>query len=147
MNPMERLLGFILRPRSPRRNIWRVTMWAIATALGMFMIGRGAWTLLQPWGNAWFKLFSIGFCVCVTGVALYKAIASAAPPTSPLNSSSLEALIYSASSFLFVVAGVVVVLKKGATTGDVIAGACGILFFGVGGIVLFRRAREDWRRR
>jgi hypothetical protein len=47
-------------------------MWAIATALGMFMIGRGAWTLLQPWGNAWFKLFGIGFCVCLTGFALYK---------------------------------------------------------------------------
>jgi hypothetical protein len=56
-------------------------------------------------------------------------------------------LIYSAASLLFVVAGVFVVLKKGATTGDVIAVACGILFFGVGGIVLFRRAREDWRRR
>ncbi len=147
MNPMERLLGFILRPRSPRRYIWRVTMWAIVTALGMFMIGRGAWSLLQPSGNAWLKLFGIGFFVCVTGLALYKAIASAARPTSPLNSSSIEALIYSAASLLFVVAGVVVVLKNGTTTGDVIAGACGILFFGVGGIVLFRRAREDWRRR
>ncbi len=144
MNPMERLLGFILRPRSPRRDIWRVTIWAIATALGMFMIGRGAWSLLQPWGDAWFKLFGIGF---FTGLALYKAIASALPPTSPLNSSSLEALIYSAASLLFVVAGVLVVLEKGSTTNDVIAAACGILFFGVGGIVLFRRAREDWRRR
>ena len=147
MNPMERLLGFILRSKSPRRDIWRVTMWAIATALGMFMIGRGAWSLLQFSGNPWLKLFGIGFFVCVTGVALYKTIASAAGPTSPLNSPSIEALIYSAASLLFVVAGVFVVLKKGSSTADVIAGACGILFFGVGGIVLFRRAREDWRRR
>jgi len=147
MNPIERLLGFILRPRSPGPHIWRVTIWAIVTALGMFMIGRGAWSLVQPWGNAWFKLFGIGFFVCVTGLALYKAIASAAPPTSPLNSSSLEVLIYSAASLFFVVAGAFVVLQKEATTGDVIAGAFGILFFGLGGIVLFRRAREDWRRR
>src|SRR5437773_11687782 len=109
MNPMERLLGFILRPRSPRRYIWRVTMWAIVSALGMFMIGRGAWSLLQPSGNAWLKLFGIGFFVCVTGLAPYQAIASAARPTSPLNPSSIEALIYCAASSLFrgAVAGLV----------------------------------------
>src|SRR5436309_13767826 len=116
MNPMERLLGFILRPRSPRRYIWRVTMWAIVTALGMFMIGRGAWSLLQPSGYAWLKRFGIGFFVCITGVALYKPIASAAGPTSPLNSPSFAALSYSAVALLFVLAGYVALQKTGRTT-------------------------------
>jgi hypothetical protein len=41
-------------------------------------------------------------------------------------------LVYSAASLLFVVAGFVMVLSREATTADVIAGTCGILFFGVG---------------
>lgn len=140
---MERLLGFILRRKSPSRNTWRMAMWTIVTVLGIYMTGRGAWSLLQPWGNTWSKLFAIGFFVGMTGVASYKAIASAARPTSSLNSSSLEALVYCAASWLFVVGGVFVVLHTGSTTGEVIVGACGILFFGLGGIVLFRRARAD----
>jgi hypothetical protein len=97
-------------------------------------------------GNTSSKLFGIGFFVGMTGFAFYKAITSAARPMSSLNSSSLEALVYCAASWLFVVGGVFVVLNTGSTTG-VIVGGCAILFFGLGGIVLLRRAREDWRRR
>lgn len=118
----------------------------IATVLAMLMVAGGTWTLLSS-GNGWSKVLSVAFFVCLTGLALYKLIASTARPTSPLNSSPMEALLYSAGCFLFVVAGVLVVLKRGATTADVVAGTFGILFFGIGGTVLFRRAREDWRRR
>ena len=129
------------------RQIWGGALWAIVAVLGIVMIGRGAWALLQPWGNAWHKLFGIGFVMCVTAIALYRVIAVTARPTSLLSSPPVEGLVYSAASLLFVVAGFFIVLSKEATTADVIAGTCGILFFGVGAIVLFRRAREDWRRR
>ena len=140
---MKRLLGFILRPRSRRRQIRGLALWAIVAVLGIFMIGRGVCAPLQPWGNAWDKLFGIGFVACITGIALYRVIAVAAGLSSP----PVEGLVSSAASLLFVVAGFFVVLRKEATIADVIAGTCGILFFGVGAIVLFRRAREDWRRR
>lgn len=56
---MDRLLRFILRPRSPGRQIWGVVLWAVAAVLGIFMIRRGAWALLQAWGDvraAWRRL-------------------------------------------------------------------------------------------
>ena len=119
-------------------------LWATVTGLGVLMLARGVWALQQPWRSTGEKLFGLAFFVALTAFAGYKLLTVLATTASRLRSRPVENMVHGLVSLVFVIGGVFVYFRGHESASGLFITVGGILFFGVGAIVLFTRVRRRY---
>jgi hypothetical protein len=127
---------------SPKVRVMSAALWAVVTGLGVFMLERGAWALLQPWGSTAEKLFALGFFAALTAFAGYK-LRTALLPTDPIGGRLREELAYGLVSLVFVIGALFVYFRGDGSASELfITTLAGVALFGAGAVMFFLRARR-----
>src|SRR6266550_2178377 len=119
------------------KQLWSRILWLTTTCLCLFMIGRGFWALTQPWGITSQKLLGLVFFFLLFIFSLYLLLQNRLTFEIPSSDERFRNVMFAMAGLTFVFGGLVVFALGHGT--DRIWAVFGILFFGVGAIVFFRR--------
>jgi hypothetical protein len=128
--------------RSPKARVTSLALWAVVTGLGVFMLGRAVWALLQPWGSTAEELFALGFFTVLAALAGYQVIMAFSPTVPVIGGRLTEELAYGLVSLVFVVGALFVYFSGDGSASELLIALAGAVLFGMGAVVFFVRARR-----